>query len=164
MDLAEVHLVASALGGEFLTFRLGAEEYAIDILKVQEIRNYEPVTRIANAPAFISGVVDLRGTIVPIVDLRLKFALPEAQLDRFTVVIILNVVGRVMGIVVDAVSEVIRLANEAVRPTPEFASHLNTRFIRGLAKVDTRMVIVADIEALMTDPSMELVDARLAAA
>src|SRR3982750_247340 len=94
-------------GGEFLTFRLGAEEYGIDILRVQEIRSYEAPTRIANAPAFVKGVVNLRGVIVPIVDMRIKFNLTPVNYDSFTVVIVLNIAGRVVGMVVDAVSDVI---------------------------------------------------------
>ena len=95
---------------EFLTFRLGAESYGIEILKVQEIRGYEKPTTIANAPAFIKGVINLRGVIVPILDLRIKFQLGEAKYDEFTVVIILNVAGRMVGVVVDAVSDVVALS------------------------------------------------------
>src|SRR5205823_4797907 len=107
---------------EFLTFRLGAESYGIDILKVQEIRGWEPPTTIANAPSFIKGVINLRGVIVPILDLRVKFRLPETKYDEFTVVIILNIAARVVGVVVDSVSDVLSLDPEAIRPTPEFAS------------------------------------------
>ena len=107
---------------EFLSFRLGAEEYGIDILKVQEIRGYESVTRIANAPSFIKGVTNLRGTIVPIVDLRLKFGLGEPTYDSFTVVIILNVARRVVGVVVDSVSDVTELTAEQIRPAPDFST------------------------------------------
>src|SRR5262245_20554758 len=144
--------------GEFLTFRLGDEEYAIDILKVQEIRGYDHVTRIANTPEFIKGVINLRGTIVPIVDLRLKFSLGKAEYNQFTVVIILSMAKRVIGIVVDSVSDVITLAASDVRQAPEFSGALNTKFIRGLATVDKRMIIVADIEKLMSGRDMELMD------
>src|SRR3990170_1420546 len=106
---------------ELLTFTLGSEEYGIDILKVQEIRGYEAVTHIANAPEFIKGVVNLRGIIVPIVDMRIKFNLGEAEYNEFTVVIILNVAGRVVGMVVDGVSDVIQLAAEQIRPAPDFS-------------------------------------------
>src|SRR5499427_10152371 len=104
---------------EFLTFRLGAEEYGIDILKVQEIRGYDQVTRIANAPGFIKGVVNLRGVIVPIIDLRIKFNLGEAKYDAFTVVIVLNVLERVVGVVVDSVSDVLALGADEIKPAPE---------------------------------------------
>jgi purine-binding chemotaxis protein CheW len=149
---------AEARGKEFLTFRLSGEEYAIEILKVQEIRGWETPTTIANTPAFIKGVINLRGTIVPIVDLRMKFN-GEAKYDEFTVVIILTVARRVMGIVVDAVSDVITLAAEQIRPAPEFGTALDTRFITGLGTVADRMLILADIERLMTSKDMQLVDA-----
>ncbi len=145
-------------GGEYLTFALGAEEYAIDILKVQEIRGYETPTTIANAPPFIKGVINLRGTIVPIVDLRLKFGVGHAEYTAFTVVIILNVAGRIVGIVVDGVSDVIALAAGEIRPAPEFSAAVDTRYLRGLATVDERMLIVMDIERLMLSAGMALVD------
>ena len=131
----------SAQGGqEFLTFTLGSEEYGIDILKVQEIRGYEAVTKIANTPEFIKGVVNLRGTIVPIVDLRIKFNLGSVEYNQFTVVIILNVRSRVVGIVVDSVSD---------------------DYITGLGTVAERMLILVDIEKLMTSRDMALVDQPL---
>ncbi len=146
------------LAGEFLTFTLGSEEYAIDILKVQEIRGYEPPTVIASAPPFIKGVINLRGIIVPIVDLRIKFNLAEVQYTPFTVVIILNVAGRVVGVVVDTVSDVLSLAREQIRPAPDFSASFDTRYILGLATVASRMLIVTDIEQLMTSRDMELID------
>lgn len=142
---------------ELLSFTLGAENYAIDILKVQEIRGYEAVTRIANSPAFIKGVVNLRGHIVPIIDLRVKLGLGEARYDASTVVIILNVLGRVLGIVVDSVSDVIALAPDAVKPAPEFGATLDTRYIEGLANLDSQLLIVVDIERLMGSRDMALV-------
>lgn len=144
--------------GEYLTFVLGAEEYAIDILKVQEIRGYETPTTIANAPAFIKGVINLRGAIVPIVDLRLKFGVGHAEYTAFTVVIILNVAGRIVGIVVDGVSDVIALSAGQIRPAPEFSAAVDTRYLQGLATVDERMLIVMDIERLMLSAGMALVD------
>ncbi len=142
---------------EFLTFKLGDEEYGIEILKVQEIRGYEAVTSIANAPRFIKGVVNLRGIIVPIVDMRIKFDLGKAEYDQFTVVIILNVAGRVVGMVVDGVSDVIQLAAEQIRPAPEFSSTtFNTQYITGLGTADDRMLILIDIEKLMAGSDMAL--------
>lgn len=144
---------------EYLTFRLGPESYAIDILKVQEIRGWETPTAIANSPDFIKGVINLRGVIVPILDLRVKFRMPQAAYDEFTVVIILNVASRVVGVVVDSVSDVLSLASEAVRPTPEFASAtFDTRYITGLATVEEQLLILLDIEKLMTGADMALVD------
>ena len=153
---------AEAAVREFLTFRLGRESYGIEILKVQEIRGYETPTAIANAPAFIKGVVDLRGVIVPVLDLRIKFKLDQATYDEFTVVIILNVAGRVVGVVVDAVSDVLTLAVDTIRATPEFASAtFDTKYITGLATVDEQMLILLDIEKLMTGADMALVDGAL---
>lgn len=144
---------------EYLTFTLGREEYGIEILKVQEIRGYEAVTRIANAPPFIKGVVNLRGIIVPIVDMRIKFSLGEAEYNQFTVVIILNVAGRVVGMVVDSVSDVIQLAAEQIRPAPDFsASTFDTKYITGLGTVDQRMLILVDIERLMSGSDMALME------
>jgi len=149
---------AAAVGGEFLTFRLGAEEYGIDILKVQEIRSYEQPTRIANAPAFIKGVVNLRGVIVPIVDLRLKLACETAEYNSFTVVIVLNVKGRVVGAVVDSVSDVLALDGETIKPAPEMSSSIDTAYITGIGSVADRMLILMDIEGLMASPEMGLVN------
>ncbi|MDO9622218.1 MAG: chemotaxis protein CheW [Moraxellaceae bacterium] len=143
-------------GKELLTFALGSEEYGIDILKVQEIRGYEKVTHIVNSPAFIKGVINLRGTIVPIIDLRLKFALGSAEYTAFTVVIILNVSNRVVGVVVDSVSDVICLDPDEIKEAPPMSSDLDTRFIQGLATLNERMVILMDIEALMSSPDMAL--------
>lgn len=148
--------------GEYLTFTLGSEEYGIDILKVQEIRGYESPTRIANSPPFIKGVINLRGVIVPIIDLRIKFNLGEPTYDQFTVVIILNVARRVIGMVVDGVSDVIQLNSDSLRPPPEFGSILDTRYITGLGTVEQRMIIVVDIERLMTSQEMALVDSAAA--
>lgn len=145
-------------GREFLAFTLGAEEYGIDILKVQEIRGYDIVTKIANAPPFIKGVINLRGIIVPIVDMRIKFNLGKVEYDQFTVVIILNVVDRIVGMVVDGVSDVLTLPPEQIRPAPEFGSAFDTEYLTGLGAVDERMLILVDIEKLMTSADMALMD------
>ncbi|RGE43203.1 chemotaxis protein CheW [Comamonas testosteroni] len=142
---------------EYLTFRLGEEEYGIDILKVQEIRGYEQPTRIANAPEFIKGVVNLRGTIVPIVDMRLRFNCSEVEYNAFTVVIILNLGTRVVGIVVDSVSDVMELSAEAIRPAPDIESAIDNGCILGLGSVGERMLILLDIERLMGNVDMGLV-------
>ncbi|MES2355769.1 MAG: chemotaxis protein CheW [Pseudomonadota bacterium] len=142
---------------ELLTFTLGEEEYCIDILTVREIRGYEAVTRIANTPDFIKGVINLRGNIIPIIDLRLKLMHGEVVYDQFTVVIILNILKRVIGVVVDSVSDVISLPHTAIKPAPEFGSMLETQYILGLATVDDRMLIHIDIEKLMGSRDMDLV-------
>ncbi len=149
---------ASPMANEFLTFQLGKEEYGIEILKVQEIRGYDAITHIANAPEFIKGVVNLRGIIVPIIDMRIKFKLGTIEYNQFTVVIILNVSGRVMGIVVDGVSDVITLAAEQIKPAPDFAANLDTDYIIGLGTVDERMLILMDIETLMCSAEIGLTD------
>lgn len=145
-------------GREFLAFTLGKEEYGIDILKVQEIRGYEAVTRIANSPDFIKGVVNLRGIIVPIVDMRIKFNLGEPTYDQFTVVIILSIAGRVVGMVVDSVSDVITLSPDQVKPAPEMGTALNTDYLIGLGTLDERMLILVDIDRLMSSAEMGLID------
>ena len=146
---------------EFLAFKLGAEEYGIDILRVQEIRSYEEPTRIANAPPFIKGVVNLRGVIVPIVDMRLKFNLERAAYDSFTVVIVLNIGSRVMGMVVDAVSDVITLTPEQLHPVPEFNSAVASDHLLAIGAVEDRMLILVDIEKLMSSAEMGLVEQTL---
>ena len=147
---------------EFLSFTLGQEEYGIDIQKVQELRGYDAVTRIANVPEHIKGVVNLRGIIVPIVDMRIKFKLGTPSYDQFTVVIILNLASRVMGMVVDSVSDVITLAPEQIKPAPELGSALDTGYLIGLGTLDERMLILVDIDKLMTSDDMGLIE-RIAA-
>ncbi|CAG7856977.1 Chemotaxis protein CheW [biofilm metagenome] len=147
---------------EYLAFALGDETYGIDILAVQEIRAYEPVTKIANTPEFIKGVINLRGIIVPIVDMRIKFRLAAVEYNQFTVVIILNVCGRVIGMVVDGVSDVVDLPGEQIHAAPEFGASLDTKYLRGMATVDERMVILVDIERLMSASDMALI-AKVAA-
>jgi purine-binding chemotaxis protein CheW len=143
---------------EFLAFKLGAEEYGIDIQQVQELRSYDTVTRIANAPEHVKGVVNLRGIIVPIVDMRIKFQLGAPTYDQFTVVIILNIQGRVMGMVVDSVSDVITLKPEQIRPAPDVGSMLDTDYLIGLGTVEQRMLILVDIARLMLVDEMGLVE------
>ncbi|OGS97235.1 MAG: chemotaxis protein CheW [Gallionellales bacterium RIFCSPLOWO2_02_FULL_57_47] len=158
MQTNNEHTAAGA-SRELLTFTLGSEEYGIDILKVQEIRGYEAVTTIANAPDFIKGVINLRGIIVPVVDMRIKFKLGSVTYDETTVVIILNVADRVVGMVVDGVSDVTTLKADEIKPAPEFGAGLDVKYLQGLGTVDERMIILADIEKLMTSRDMELIEA-----
>ncbi len=144
--------------GEFLSFKLGAEEYGIDILKVQEIRSYEQPTHIANAPSSVKGVVNLRGVIVPLVDLRLKFGLDTAEYNDFTVVIVLNISRRIVGVVVDSVSDVLQLAAEHIKPAPQFGSAIDCAFITGIGSVQDRMLVLMDIDALIGSAEMGLMD------
>ncbi|MBU9810442.1 chemotaxis protein CheW [Rahnella sp. C60] len=157
--LATVAKIAGeTVGQEFLIFTLGDEEYGIDILKVQEIRGYDQVTRIANTPAFIKGVTNLRGVIVPILDLRVKFAQEDVIYNENTVVIVLNFENRVVGIVVDGVSDVLSLSQEQIRPAPEFAVTMSTEYLTGLGSLGDRMLILVDIEKLLSSEEMALVD------
>lgn len=151
-------LAGEPTGQEFLVFTLGNEEYGIDILKVQEIRGYDQVTRIANTLAFIKGVTNLRGVIVPIVDLRVKFSQEDVEYNDNTVVIVLNLGQRVVGIVVDGVSDVLSLASEQIRPAPEFAVTLSTEYLTGLGALGDRMLILVNIEKLLNSEEMALLD------
>jgi len=145
---------ATAESGQYLTLRLGDEEYAIDIMRVQEIRSYEEPTRMANSPSFIKGVINLRGVIVPIVDLRMKLNISTVEYTEFTVVIILKIKGAVTGAVVDAVSDVVTLDAKTIKPAPQFESAIDSRFILGLAQVGERMLIVMNMEALLSNAEM----------
>lgn len=151
---------ARAISGQYLTLRLGSEDYAIDIMRVQEIRSYEEPTKMANSPGFIKGVVNLRGVIVPIVDLRMKLNIDKVDYNEFTVVIILRVHGTVVGAVVDAVSDVVNLDATMIKDAPQFESVIDARFILGLANVGERMLIVMNMEALLSNAEMGIVPAR----
>lgn len=157
--MEKMDALTSSTAREYLTFRLDQEEYGIDILKVQEIRGYEPPTRVANAPSFIKGVVNLRGTIVPIVDMRLKFNCSKAEYNTFTVVIILNLGSRIVGIVVDSVSDVMELPPESLKAAPDIESVIDSSAVLGLGSLGERMLILLDIERLMSGADMGLVSA-----
>jgi purine-binding chemotaxis protein CheW len=139
---------------EVLSFKLGSEEYGLDILKVQEIRGYDAVTQIANSPDYVKGVINLRGLIVPIVDMRIRFNMPNPSYDAFTVVIILRIDARTIGMVVDSVSDVVVLTREQVKPAPSMGSVLDTEYIKGLGTIDERMLILLDIDKLMSSSAM----------
>jgi purine-binding chemotaxis protein CheW len=160
-NVTELHATPAA---EYLAFTLGQEEYGIDIQKVSEIRSYEAPTRIANAPDFVKGVVNLRGIIVPIVDMRIKFNLGTPTYDQFTVVIILNIGQRVVGMVVDRVSDVTTLLPEQMKAAPDIGGNMNTDHIIGLGTVDERMLILVDIDKLMASADMGLVETPAMAA
>ena len=147
----------TADSGQYLTLRLGEEDYAIDIMRVQEIRSYEEPTRMANSPSFIKGVINLRGVIVPIVDLRMKLNIDKVDYTEFTVVIILNVKGSVTGAVVDAVSDVVTLDSKMIKPAPQFESAIDSRFVLGLAHVGERMLIVMNMESLLSNAELGMV-------
>ncbi len=145
---------------EFLAFKLGAEEYGIDILRVQEIRSYEAPTCMPNAPDYILGVVNLRGVIVPIIDMRIKYGLDDVKYDNFTVTIVLNIGAQVIGIVVDAVSDVIALTPEQLSPVPEFSGSIDSQNLLAIGSVGDRMLILLDIERLMSSADMGLVSGQ----
>lgn len=152
--------IAESDQSEFLTFILGDEHYGLDIMRVKEIRGYEPVTKIANAPSFIKGVLNLRGDIVPIVDLRLKFSVGEATYDEFTIVIMLHIGERIVGIVVDAVSDVINIGSDDVKPPPEFGVTFDSQYLHGLVPMNENMIILLNIEALISSKELSLFDSE----
>ncbi|TAM05811.1 MAG: chemotaxis protein CheW [Pusillimonas sp.] len=151
---------AGDTGREFLVFTLAAQEYGIDILKVQEIRGYDSqsVTRIANVPPFIKGVTNLRGIIVPIVDMRIKFNLENVEYNHKTVAVILNLGSRVVGVVVDGVSDVLMLQQAQISAAPQFGTAFSTEYLTGIGTLGERMLILVDIEKLMTSEEMSLVE------
>ena len=143
---------------QFLTFRLGGEEYGVGILTVQEIRGWSSVTKVPHTPAWLLGVINLRGVVVPIIDLRIKFDFASAEYNETTVVIILTVATRVIGVVVDAVSDVITLGSQQIKPAPSLGNGAETRHIIGFGTLDERMRILMDVEKLMAGADMGLVD------
>jgi purine-binding chemotaxis protein CheW len=146
---------------QYLTFTLHDEEYAIDILKVQEIKGMSKITPIPNSPSYVRGVMNLRGTVVPIMDLRARFSMPEVEATHFTVIIVVNVGNKVVGLVVDTVSDVLNIASNDVEPTPELAGSLDTSFITGLAKSEQKLITLLNIDKLVSRE--DLVSADLAA-
>ncbi len=143
---------------EFLTFVLGEENYALDIMTVKEIRGYESVTKIANTPDYIKGVLNLRGDIVPIIDLRIKFNVGEVTYDEFTIVIMLMIGERVVGIVVDEVSDVIKVNNDDIRPPPEFGVAFDSAYLHGLTTINEQMIILVNIQKLISSDELGLCD------
>ncbi|HED34865.1 MAG TPA: chemotaxis protein CheW [Gammaproteobacteria bacterium] len=148
---------------EFLTFFLAGEEYGVDILRVQEIKGWDSVTNIPNTPDYIRGVINIRGSIVPIIDMRLRFNLEMKEYDATTVVIVLNVVkngkaNRTMGVVVDAVSDVYNVPADDVKASPDFGTAVDTEFVTGLATIDEKMIIVLDIDHMLNAAELAVVD------
>lgn len=134
---------------QYLTFRLDGLDYGISIVKVQEIRGWTQVTPLPNSPAYIRGVLNLRGIVVPIIDLRLRFNLPESTYDAFTVIVVVNIGKRLAGLVVDAVSDVINVGDTQRCATPEFDGQTNRQFIQGLAQIDNKLLIMLEVEKLI---------------
>ena len=152
----EVRTAARDATREVLVFILGSEEYGVDILKVQEIRGYEKVTPIPAAPAYLKGVMNLRGIIVPVIDMRIKFGLDDPRYDTFTVVVILRIAGRVIGIVVDGVSDVLQLAAGDVKAAPQLGTVVDGSFLAGIATQGERMVLIIDIEKFLSSAELNL--------
>jgi purine-binding chemotaxis protein CheW len=141
--------VTPAIGSQYLTFCLGNEEYGLEILRVQEIKGFTKITPLPNTPAEMKGVINLRGAVVPIVDLRTKFGLRETEYDRFTVIIVVTVGKRIVGLVVDAVSDVLDVTPKEVVETPDFGGGMDTSFMSGMARIGERLVTLLNIEQLV---------------
>jgi purine-binding chemotaxis protein CheW len=136
---------------QFLTFSLGQEEYGIELLKVQEIKGYSAITPIPNTPPHIKGVMNLRGAVIPIVDLRIRFGMEAIEYTQFNVIIVINVGTKVMGLLVDAVSDVLNVASEDLRPAPDFGTQADTRFISGMASAGDKVAVLLDLDTLLSD-------------
>jgi len=144
---------------QFVTFTLEGEEYGVEILKVQEIIGYPGFTKVPNVPSFVKGVINLRGSVVPVIDLRLKFSMDEKEYDTFTVILILEVKERIIGVIVDAVSDVISLSEEEVQPTPDFSSGIRADFIKAMGRKDEKLIILLDIDRVLSESELEMLEA-----
>ena len=151
--------IAPVAEEQYLTFRLDGQDYGMTILKVQEIKGWDKITPIPNSPVYIKGVLNMRGVIVPVIDLRLLFGLPEAERDAFTVIIVINVGGRLSGIVVDAVNDVINVSSEQQCEPPEYEGRHNREFIKGLAQVDGKLLILLDIDRMVNPETLDKTEA-----
>jgi len=152
---------SSLASAEYIIFSLDTETYGLDVLKVQEIRQYGAVTKIANTPEFIKGVINLRGLIVPIVDMRIKFNLGQARYDESTIVIVLNISNRIIGMVVDGVTDVLEIETSELKALPDIVANIDTQYITGLATYEEQMIVLVDIERLMNSHEMALIDSAL---
>jgi purine-binding chemotaxis protein CheW len=139
---------------QFLTFSLGQEEYGIELLKVQEIKGYSAITPIPNTPHHIKGVMNLRGSVIPIVDLRIRFGMDAIEYTKFHVIILINVGAKVIGLLVDAVSDVLNVGPDDIRPAPDFGAHADTRFISGMASAGDKVAVLLDIETLLSEADL----------
>ena len=165
MQIQGISAITDAEVSQYLTFKLADEEYGVDIMKVQEIRSWETLTSIPNTPDFIVGVTNLRGIVVPIIDLRIRFDLDKVEYGGSTVVIVVKVNHkggeRIMGIVVDAVSEVYQITEEMIRETPELGGAISLEFIKGLATIDDKMIIMLDIDLLVSPEHLKIQEADI---
>ncbi|HVN72187.1 MAG TPA: chemotaxis protein CheW [Desulfomonilia bacterium] len=156
--MTKLNVTAKALSNQYVTFQLGSETYGISILKLNEIIAYQNCTTIPNVPNFIKGVLNLRGIVVPVIDLRDRFSMEIKEYDQFTVIMILDVSGRIMGLVVDAVSDVIALNQEDIKPRPHFSTGISTEFIQGMGIKDNKFIILLDVDKLLSDEELNMVD------
>lgn len=154
----EIRTSYSSEDQQFLTFNLADEYYGVDILKVQEIKGYTTVTRIPNTPEYLKGVLNLRGTIVPIVDLRMKFGMGKTDPTPFTVMVVVNVRNRIMGFMVDAVSDVLDLNAKNIQPPPELGNSVDVNFVAGIGNSNDRLVTLLDIDRVLTEEEVKIVD------
>jgi purine-binding chemotaxis protein CheW len=161
-EAANTSTDASEEAAQYLTVNLGNEEYAVDILAVREIRGWTPVTRIPQAPPYVLGVLNLRGAIVPVLDLRLRFSLDREEYTATTVTVIVMVNGRQFGVVVDAVSDVVEVAPGSIRPVPDMGTSVDTEYLKGLTSVGERMVLLLDVDRLLQPHDAQMLDAALA--
>jgi purine-binding chemotaxis protein CheW len=159
LDALSSRLSFATDGNQYLTFALGQEEYGVEILKVQEIKGYSAITPIPNTPPYIKGVMNLRGTIIPVMDLRAKFSLAETEYNQFTVIIVVLVGTKVVGVIVDAVSDVLNIPSSDIQAAPDFGGQVETRFINGLAKAGEKLIVLLDIEKVVGDPELAVVGA-----
>jgi purine-binding chemotaxis protein CheW len=150
LDALNSQITYATDGSQYLTFTLGEEEYGVEILKVQEIKGYSAITPIPNTPAYVKGVVNLRGTIIPIVDLRAKLGMPTAAYNQFTVIIVVRVGAKTVGVVVDTVSDVMNIPAKDIQATPDFGAQVDARFVSGLAKTGDRLVVLLDIDKVLS--------------
>jgi purine-binding chemotaxis protein CheW len=154
----------TAAAAQYLTVNLANEEYAIDILAVREIRGWTPVTRIPQAPPYVLGVLNLRGAIVPVLDLRLRFGLAREEYTATTVTVVVTVAGRLFGVIVDAVSDVLDVQADQVRPVPDMGTAVDTEYLKGLTSVEERMVLLLDVDKLLQPQDAQMLEAALPAA
>lgn len=144
-------------GDQHITFLLGEEEYALDILAVQEIVRLPRITHVPNLPAFMRGVINLRGVVVPVIDVRVKFGIGQADYDKRTCIIIVKMAGRTMGMIVDRVSEVLRLPEGSIEPPPPFGTNIKADFIKGMGKVDERLLIILDLDKVLSNEEVSAI-------
>jgi purine-binding chemotaxis protein CheW len=135
---------------QLVSFFIGSEEFGVDILYVQEINRMSQVTKVPNAPDFVNGVINLRGRVIPVIDLRLKFGMPKKEHDKNTRIIVMEVSGKTVGFIVDSVNEVLRISKDVTEPPPELAMGINSEYIKAVGKLEDRLLILIDLEKILS--------------